>query len=211
MSDSSSQTNSQLAAEPVILASTSRTRSEMLLHAGISCEQVAARIDEDGIKELLRAGQVSASATAEALAERKARFVSGQFPTRLVIGADQVLACNAAVFDKPMNREDACAQLKALRGRVHEQISAVCVMLDGEILWQYSGRAVLLMRPFSDDFISLYLDAIGKDAFISPGGYQIEGHGIQLFSRIDGDFFTILGLPLLPLLEYLRSREVLRT
>ena len=211
MSDPLPQSSLRLADKPVILASNSRTRSEMLRRAGITCEQVAARIDEGGIKESLRAGLASASTTAEALAERKARYVSRQYPGQLVIGADQILACDDAVFDKPKDHEDAHVQLRALGGRVHEQISAACVIANGEVLWRHTARAALLMRPFSDDFITSYLDAIGKDAFISPGAYQIEGLGVQLFSRIDGDFFTILGLPLLPLLEYLRTQGVLKT
>ena len=137
-------------------------------------------------------------------------LVSTRRRNALVIGADQVLVLDGALFDKPVDRADAAATLRRLRGRRHELVSAVAVVLDGATIWRHAEAAHLTMRPFSDDFLDAYLDAVGEAAYASVGAYFLEGAGIQLFSEIEGDFFTILGLPLLPLLAFLRERGAVR-
>ena len=197
------------AAPEVILASASRARLRLLEAAGISCDWEAASIDESGIKASLRADGAEAAQAAATLAELKALRVSEGRAGALVIGADQVLVCGAEWFDKPGDMADARAQLQALRGRGHELISAVCVVRDGAVIWHHAERARLVMRRFSDDFLDRYLEGLGRSALGSVGAYEIEGLGAQLFSRIDGDYFAVLGLPLLPLLEFLRGHKVI--
>jgi septum formation protein len=131
--------------------------------------------------------------------------VSSRRPGVLVIGADQMLVCSGEWFDKPTHRDDARAHLLALRGRAHELVTAASVARDGAVLWRALERPRLVMRRFSDTFVEAYLDAIGDAAFASVGAYQLEGRGVQLFAVVEGDFFAILGLPLLPLLDFLRG------
>ena len=134
---------------------------------------------------------------------------SRRYPGILVIGADQMLDCNGVWFDKPGDLDHAAAHLAALRGKEHSLLSAVCVVRDGVRLWHYNDIARLTMRSLTDAFIADYLADVGEDALSSVGAYQLEGRGIQLFARIDGDFFSILGLPLLPLLDFLRNNGVI--
>jgi septum formation protein len=188
-----------------VLASASRSRQNMLRAAGVPFVIDPADIDESPFKIKER----DASSVAESLAAAKAETVSIHHPDTLVIGSDQMLVCDGHWFDKPIDRPAAKAQLMALGGRSHELIAAVTVMLNGKSIWSYTDRARLLMRPFSDTFIDEYLDRIGADAFLSVGAYQVEGLGIQLFEKIEGDVFTIMGMPLLPLLEFLRVYGVL--
>jgi septum formation protein len=179
--------------------------------AGVPIIVDAATVDEADVKASLRAAQSSASAIAETLAELKAQRVSRRHDGKLVIGADQVLQCDAAIFDKPADPSEARRQLLALRGRQHQLLSAIVLVRDGRRLWHHIGRADLLMRDFSDRFVDDYLQSAGDAALSSVGAYQIEGIGAQLFVGIDGDYFTILGLPLLPLLQILREHGVLQS
>lgn len=150
-----------------------------------------------------------AQEVAESLARFKAEEVSRRHLGALVIGSDQMLVCGDLWFDKPESRAGARAQLLALRGRTHELIAAVTVVQDGVDLWHHTARASLTMRSFSQDFLDRYLDCVGAKAFQSVGAYQIEGLGVQLFETIEGDAFTIMGMPLLPLLAFLRNRGAL--
>ena len=197
--------------DAVVLASASPARAAMLARAGVDFEAVPARIDEAEIKASLAAEGAAGIDIAVALAVLKAQYVSRQRPGRLVIGADQVLEFEGRVFDKPVDRAAARQQLATLGGHPHDQISCACVVRDGARLWHEVSRARLFMRPLGEAFIERYLDAIGDAALTGPGAYQIEGRGAQLFARIDGDYFTILGLPLIPLLDYLRLQKVLPT
>ncbi len=195
----------------VVLASASPVRAAILRAAGVGVEISVSSIDEDEIRRSLRMEGVDGAGVAEMLAEMKAMSVSRRAPGALVIGADQILECDGLQFDKPANQAEARSQLLELRGRSHHLIACVVVCRDGQRLWHHVARAKLDVRPFSDGFLDEYLDAIGDAALWGPGAYQFEGRGAQLFSRIDGDYFTILGLPLLPLLDYLRVQQALRS
>lgn len=195
-------------APAVVLASASRARLELLLCAGVATRAEPARVDEQEVRASLRAEKAGVEDAAETLAELKALKVSRHATGALVIGADQILDCDGAWFDKPPDRSRAAADLRALSGKRHSLATAVCVVRDGERLWHHRESARLTMRPLGDAFIEAYLDAIGADALVSVGAYQLEGLGAQLFSRVEGDYFTILGLPLLPLLEFLRNHGV---
>lgn len=195
----------------VVLASASATRRSLLEAAGVKLDVQAARIDEDEIKASMTAEAAPAAAIALALAELKAQQVSRRNPGALVIGADQVLEHGGTIFSKPADRDAARAQLVALRGGRHRLIDGVCMLRGGQRLWHYIDEARLDMRDFSDAFVDAYLDRIGDEALEGPGAYRLEGLGAQLFARIDGDYFTILGLPLLPLLDYLRVQGVIAT
>jgi septum formation protein len=200
---------STLALQPIVLASASEIRLRLLRAAGLEVSAVAAGVDEAEIKESFRREGYDAGACASALAEAKAKRVSLRQPEKLVVGADQMLVCPAGWLDKPADRAAARAQLSELRGKRHELVTAVCVVKTGAVLWHKVERAFLYMRAFSDDFLDRYLDAAGETALASLGGYQLEGMGAQLFARIEGDYFTILGLPLLPLLDFLRVQGAL--
>lgn len=193
----------------VILASASAARATMLREAGVAVVIVPASVDEAAIKEAFRAEGVAPRDLADALAEAKARRVSAQHPGALVIGADQVLVTEGAVFDKPRDLTEARAQLVQLRGGSHELLSAAVVMEGGAAVWRHIGAARLTMRPFSDDFLDAYLDVEGGAVLSTVGGYRIEGRGAQLFSRVSGDYFSILGMPLLEILGFLRARKVI--
>lgn len=195
----------------VVLASASATRRLMLDRAGLAIEIDPPRVDEDEIKRSMRAGGFDARDTAVALAEHKARGVAPRHAGMLVLGADQILECDGTSFDKPADLAAARDQLRALAGRRHDLVSAACIVQDGEVLWHAIDRARLWIRPLGEGFIDGYLREMGDAALSGPGGYQVEGLGAQLFERIEGDHFTILGLPLLALLEYLRARGVLAT
>ena len=192
----------------VVLASASQSRCALLCNAGIEVIRDPAAIDEDSVKESFRNRDEPASQTAMALAELKAQRVSKRHKDALVIGADQMLQCGGIWFDKPADLDHARGHLIALRGKTHELLSAVCVVRDGEVLWRHLESAQMTMRPFSDAFIDEYLAAAGDAVCASVGAYQLEGRGAQLFSRIEGDYFTILGLPLLPLLGFLVNHGV---
>lgn len=197
------------AAPPLILASASLTRRHMLTSAGLAFEVLPARVDEDEIKASLKAAGKSADDIATTLAELKALNVSSKLTGAFVIGADQVLSCGSELFDKPQTRDAARTQLKKLRGKEHVLHSAICVARDDAVLMHKIDRAKVTMRELSDSFLEDYLDVVGTKAFSSVGAYQLEGLGAQLFSRLQGDYFTILGLPLLPLLDFLRNHNII--
>lgn len=192
----------------VVLASASQSRGALLRNVGIAVERDPAAVDEDAVKDSFRERNESAAQVAEALAELKAQRVSQRHPGALVIGADQMLQCGGVWFDKPPDLAHARGHLIALRGKTHELLSAVCVVRDGECLWRHLESARLTMRPFSDTFLDEYLAATGDAVCASVGAYQLEDRGAQLFGRIEGDYFTILGLPLLPLLGFLVNHGV---
>jgi len=193
----------------VVLASTSRTRGALLENAGVPFTALAPGVDEDAVKAALRGEGASVSDAAEALAEVKAIRLSGKHHDALVIGADQMLVCGDHWYDKPIDRAAARRQLLELRGQTHQLVTAAVVMLNGQRIWHHVETARLTMRPFSEAFLDQYLDRAGDDVLWSVGAYQLEGLGAQLFSRIEGDHFVILGLPLLPLLDFLRVHGVL--
>ena len=191
------------ASKPLILASKSEGRRKILGAAGVPVEIRRASIDERAIEA--RSQVQSALDVARVLAGAKAHTVAAEMPGRVVLGADQTLTLDGKRFSKPADRAAAVEQLRALRGRTHQLHSALCLVRDGEVLFETSDDAWLIMRNFSDRFIDSYLDTAGAGAYASVGGYQIETVGVHLFERIAGDYFTILGLPLLPLLGYLRK------
>ena len=192
----------------VVLASASSSRAQILRDAGVPFEVDQASVDEDAVKQSMRAEGANVEAVAVALAELKAMRVSPRHPEALVIGADQMLDCDGVWFDKPVNMEQAHAHLIALAGRSHELITASCVAVNGSVIWRYIDKARLTMRQFSGPFINAYLKECGDSVLGSVGAYRVEGLGIQLFSRIEGSHFTILGLPLIPLLDLLRAHQV---
>jgi septum formation protein len=192
---------------PLILASQSRTRHALLANAGIDFEAVPADIDEREIQQT--SGLSTPGDIAALLARRKALSVSLRQPGRFVVGADQTLARGARLFAKPAGRAQAAEQLRALAGGSHELHSAVAVARDGEILFEGVFIARMTMRQLGEPEIVAYLDAAGAAVTTSVGAYQLEGLGVHLFERVEGDHFTILGLPLLPLLAFLRSERLL--
>jgi septum formation protein len=195
------------AAEPLVLASGSSARQKLLAAAGVPIEVQPADLDERKIEA--GAAALDAAAMAGLLAREKASLVGRRRPGRLVLGADQILALDGKRFAKPADRAAARAQLRALCGRSHELHSAISFVQDATVLFEYVGTARLSMRAFSESFLDLYLDAVGGAAIESVGGYQIEGFGIQLFERVEGDYFTILGLPLMQALVFLRRHGCL--
>jgi len=198
-----------MTAPPLILASASPTRKEMLLRAGLTFTVDAADVDEPAIKAACRARGETSRAAALALATAKALSVSQRCADALVIGADQMLDCDGRWFDKPVDQADAKAALTALAGRTHTLISAVACARGGRLTWSEAATAQLTMRVFSQAFLETYMTGMGDNVRQTVGAYRLEGPGVQLFSRIEGDYFTILGLPLLPLLAYLRQAHVL--
>jgi septum formation protein len=196
-----------LAADSLVLASRSVTRRTLLQAAGIAVELKPADLDERSVEA--NALSQGPAAIAAFLARQKAAAVAALCPGRLVLGADQTLALGARRFSKPVDRASARAQLAALCGRTHELHSAIAFAQDATVLFEHVDTARLTMRSFSQHFLDYYLDDVGTAATASVGAYQIEGPGIQLFERIDGDYFTILGLPLLPALDFLRQRGCL--
>lgn len=194
--------------QTLILASSSVARTTMLTDAGVAHRVCPPTVDEQTTKGSLAAVAAPPQDVAETLAELKAKSVSGRYPEALVIGADQVLVKGDVLFDKPADVEHARAQLGSLSGGAHELHSSVCVVQGGHRLWHHNDRARLDMRSLSAEFIDQYLDAVGDDVCRSVGAYQFEGLGAQLFTRVSGDYFTVLGMPLLPLLAFLRDRGV---
>ncbi len=203
----STGTRSFMTDHSLVLASASPARLALLEAVGVSCSVRPSFLDEDAVKRELREKPVFERAAV--LAEKKALAVSAVFGEALVIGADQMLECDGVFFDKPGDRMQAARQLKQLRGKSHRLVSAAVVVQSGQKIWETVDDATLVMRSFSDDFLERYLDDEEAAILSSVGAYRLEGRGAQLFTSIRGDYFTILGLPLLPLLEFLRSRGVL--
>jgi septum formation protein len=192
----------------LILASASEGRAAILRQAGIAFTQQPAAIDERALEReaVTPRDGLAGARLAGLLAAAKAESVSALNPNALVIGADQVMECGGTILHKPATLEGAKEQLRRLRGKSHCLSTAICVASGGKAVWHYLDEAELTMRDFSDDFLEEYCRAEGAALFQSVGAYRIEGLGIQLFSDIEGDHFTIIGLPLLPLLGYLRHR-----
>lgn len=195
----------------LILASASASRAAMLRQAGLDFDIRPARVDEEEIKLSLKSDGVSLRDTATALAELKAHRISSAEPQDFIIAADSMVACDGRWYDKPTDMSEARAHLQSLRGKTHELVSAAALARGGSVIWRHAESARLTMRDFSDDFLDAYLAQAGEAVLSCVGCYQLEGLGVQLFSRIQGDFFTILGLPLLPLLDILRENKVLRS
>jgi septum formation protein len=193
-----------LAAAPLVLASRSTVRRTLLKAAGVPIEVCPADIDERGFEA--GAPSQEAGTIAALLAREKATVVARLNPGRLTLGADQTLSLGGKRFAKPSDLSAARAQLRALSGRTHELHSAIAFVQDGAVLFEHVDVARLTMRAFSERFLISYLDAVGSVATTSVGAYQIEGPGIQLFERVDGDYFTVLGLPLMAVLDFLRRR-----
>jgi septum formation protein len=195
-----------LSPQPLVLASKSEVRGKMLAAAGLRIEIRPAPIDERAAEA--KAGTTDAAAIARYLARAKADAVAPDVPGYLVLGADQTLARGRARFSKPADRAEALEQLRSLRGRPHELHSALALVRDGKLIFDCVDSARLTMRNVSDRFLEDYLDMAGDTALASVGGYQLEGIGIHLFERVEGDYFTILGLPLLLLLSFLRQNKL---
>jgi len=191
-------------AEKLLLASTSATRLALLVSAGLPVETQNSGIDERAVEDAAAHETLDPPALAERLAAEKALAVSRRHPERVVLGADQVLACDGTVFHKPADRDAAKAHLMTLSGRRHTLHSAGAIAVGGQVIERFAASAHLTMRPLTEPAIDLYLDLAGPDVLKSVGVYQLEGFGVHLFETIEGDHSTILGLPLLPLLACLR-------
>ena len=193
--------------QPLILASQSAVRKSLLANAGIAVEMIPADIDERGIQQ--NSGLKKPGRIASLLAAEKAKFISAENPGRYVVGADQTLALGERLFSKPASRAAAAEQIKTLAGQTHALHSAVSVARDGAVLFSDVSIARMTMRSLTDEEIAAYIEEAGDAVRSSVGAYQLERTGVHLFARIEGDHFTILGLPLLPLFEFLRSRNLL--
>jgi septum formation protein len=198
-------------ARDLILASGSRFRRQMLEQAGLKVRVVPAEVDEPAIRAALLDDnpEMDAADVAEVLARAKAEQVSERFRDALVIGADQVLVCGGEIFGKPVSVAAARGQLQRLRGLAHGLSTAVVLARGGQAIWAHVEEPILTMRDFSERFLEAYLAAAGDAVTDTVGGYQLEGRGAQLFERIEGDYFSIIGLPLIPLLEALRREGVI--
>jgi len=193
----------------IVLASSSAVRADLLRNAGVEVTVDPARVDEAAVKAALLAEGAPPRDVADKLAELKALRIGARHEAALVLGADQVLVHRGEILDKPASLAEAREHLQRLRGDRHELLSAAVIVSQGSPVWRHVGAARLTMRPFSDGFLDRYLDEIGHAALTSVGAYQLEGQGAQLFARVEGDYFTVLGLPLLEVLGFLRARGVL--
>lgn len=195
---------------PIILASGSSIRRQILTGAGLAYEVVVKPVDEAAIKASMLAEGAKVRDIADALAEAKSLRVSRTRPG-FVIGADQIMEMDGEVFDKPKDMAEARARLLDMRGKSHKLIGAVVISENGAPVWRHASKTVLTVRDFSEEFLDEYLKLEGEDLLQSVGGYKFEGRGAQLFSHVEGDFFSILGLSLLPVLDYLRIRGAIAT
>lgn len=192
----------------IILASGSQSRRALLAGAGVEAQTIKPNVDEDTARNAMRAEGVKVRDQAMQLAETKALKISRANPG-LVIGGDQMLNLDGVAFDKPADLDGAKAHLRALSGKAHYLETAIVIAENGEFVWRHLARPKLTVRTLSEEFIDHYVEACGEALLSTVGAYQLEGLGAQLFSKIEGDYFSILGLPLLPLLDYLRVRDVL--
>ena len=193
----------------IILASGSDIRATLLRNAGVECDVVVARVDEDTVRESLKVEKASPRDIADTLAELKAQRVAAKHPAALVIGCDQVLAFGQESLNKPQSPENALEQLKLLRGQKHQLLSAAVIYGDGKPLWRHVGVVRLHMRDASDEYLADYVDRNWDSIRHAVGAYKLEEEGVRLFTRIEGDYFNVLGLPLLELLSYLTLRGTL--
>lgn len=193
--------------QPLVLASKSATRLTLLVHAGMPVETVSTDVNERTLQA--EAGDMDPSRVALMLARAKAAAGAVAAPGRIVLGADQTLALGADIFHKPQTVDAARAQLETLSGKTHALHSAVAVVMDGEIVFETVASAFLTMRPLTQDMLDTYLASAGQRVLTSVGAYQLESVGVHLFSKVEGDHFTILGLPLLQLLPFFRSQGML--
>lgn len=196
---------------PIILASASRIRADLLRNAGVNFRAVPARIDEEELRHALEAEGAGARDLADALAEAKARKISGKFPDSLVIGCDQVLAFRGETVAKSETKEEAIALLKRLRGQAHQLLSAAVVYHQGEAQWRHVGVVRMHMRDFSDEYLHDYIERNWNSIREAVGCYKLEEEGVRLFREVNGDYFSVLGLPLLPLLDFLAVRGVIES
>lgn len=196
---------------PLLLASASTIRLQLLHQAGLTATASPARIDEDSIRDALLAESAKPRDIADALAEMKARKLAEKNPTALVLGCDQVLAFQDKIYNKPESIEQARAQLASLRGQTHQLLSALVLYDGAEPIWRHIATASLTMRSFSDSYLDAYLARNWHSIQSSVGGYKLDEEGIRLFTSVVGDYFTILGLPMLPLLSFLATRGFIET
>jgi len=195
--------------QELILASSSASRQMLMRNAGLTFSAIPADIDERALDEQLEKNGAKPEEVALELAKAKALAVSALHPRALVLGCDQTMALGARVYHKPKTMAEAEAHLLSLSGKVHRLNSAAVLARGGDVVWQTISSAELLVRTLSAEFVSRHLQRVGEKALSSVGAYQLEGEGIQLFTSIEGDYFTILGLPLLPLLMKLRDMDVI--
>ena len=197
--------------QKIILASESQIRKKLLLQAEVNFQSIAAKIDEDTIKESLKNEGAKPKDISDALAEYKAIRVANNFPTDVIIGCDQILVCDNEIISKARTLNDAKETLKLLRGKSHQLLSSVVIYDNNKPVWRTTSRAQLFMRDFTDEYLEYYIKTSRTDILSSVGCYLLENNGVNLFNRIQGDYFTVLGFPLLEVLDFLRKRELIKT
>ena len=197
--------------QKIILASESQIRKKLLLQAEVNFQSIAAKIDEDTIKESLKNEGAKPKDISDALAEYKEIRVANNFPTDIIIGCDQILVCNNEIISKARTLNEAKETLKLLRGKSHQLLSSAVIYDNNKPVWRTTSRAQLFMRDFTDEYLEYYIKTSGTDILSSVGCYLLENNGVNLFNRIQGDYFTVLGFPLLEVLDFLRKRELIKT